>query len=334
MSDTKNMTGEQIQKVMDFLLYQALETVVLHSDVFDDQIAVILSLTATNRKRKVSALEKEELIGLLSTCLVTTDRKHKFELFKACKIERSFVHGFLRNVTIQNETFLPNYSKFVAGDSELRTYLDNVAYLNMGTSRHAMWRIMTHVKSFLNKFFEFRTQVMENYLRLSTVHAKSHISGSPNGQYDFNDLRQSILKAVLVALDKYDSSKGALTTYINWWVLNAQTSSSEHEYGVAYTVPQSYKRKIAEQGAADTNFSVSLDSLYEDDEGRSLHSVLSDGSSITADCEREEEVEIVRALAKAVDSRGIARLVLDIGESFTKKELNAMRRQMLRENCK
>lgn len=334
MSDTKNMTGEQIQKVMDFLLYQALETVMLHSDVFDAQIAIILTLTATNRKRKVSAIEKEELIGLLSTCLVTADRKLKFELFKSCRVERSFIHGFLRNVMIVNRKFLSDYNAYILGESSMRVHLDNVSYVNLGTSRHAMWRVMTHTQSFLDKFFEFRTQVMENYMRLSTMHAKSHINGSPNGQYDFNDLRQSILKAVLVALDKYDSSKGALTTYINWWVLNAQTSSSEHEYGVAYTVPQSHKRKIAVTGAADTNFSVSLDTLYEDDEGKSLHGVLSDGSSIAADYERMEEVDIIRALAKAVDTRGIARLALDIGESFSEREQAAMKRQMIRENCK
>lgn len=333
MSDTKNMTGEQIQKIMDLFLYKALEPVMLYSDVFDSQMSIILTVVATNRKRKLSALDRTDLIANLVTCLTTTDRQEKFELFRSCRVERSFVHGFLRNLINDNRTFLQEYPKFLAGDKDVQVQLNNQAHVNLGTTRANMWRVMQHANSYLEKFFEFRGKILNNYVKLSNSQTKSHISCSPNSLLDYGDLLQSILKATLVALDKYDSSKGALTTYVNWWVLNAQTSSTEHEYGVAYTIPQSHKRKIAEQGSADVNFSVSMDTLIEDEENN-LHNLLSDGNMLHENIERLQEVDNVRELVKAVDNSGIARLVLDIGEVFNKQELTIMQKQMKRERIK
>lgn len=326
-AENKNMTGEQIQKILDFFLYQALEALMLRSDIFDDQIAYILALTANNRKRKVSAMDKPELIGTLAASLATNDRRLKFELFKSCNIERLFVHGFLGKVVNDalNKNYLRLYSRYVSGEHELKPQLDNIAEVNFGASRDDAWTILLHLKAFLEKFFEYRTRVLDNYMKMSTVQANSFIKGSPNGNYDFHDLRQSILKATLTALDKYDSSKGALTTYINWWVLNAQTSSAEHEYGIAYTIPQAHKRKIASTGAADINFSTSLDALVGEDDF-SLHDSLTDGVEVAEEIERQSETVRIQKLAKMVDINGVARLYLDIGEAFTKRERAVMRK--------
>lgn len=329
MSFDKNLTGEQIQKVMDMLLYKALEPLMLNSDIFDSQISVILTTVSTNRKRKLSAIDRDSLIENLCYCLVTEDRAEKFERFRSCRVERSFVHGFLRRFIETNIRFVRLYSDYLCGASELKVELDNIAYINAGTSRTALWQILRQSSSYLNGFFSFRAQILGNYMKHSSVQAKSHISGS-NGNLDFNDLRQSILKATVVALDKYDASKGALTTYINWWILNAQTCSSDHEYGVAYTVPQSQRRRMADGTSADINFSVSFDAILNssEEDDRTLHSSLSDGYVMVEDMERIEEQHIVQHLVKEVDNSGIARLVLDIGEVFTAKERQSMRQQM------
>ena len=329
----KNMTGEQIQKVMDMLLYKALEPFVLNSDIFDSQISVILSTVSTNRKRKLSAIDRDSLIESLCFCLVTEDRAEKFEHFKSCRVERSFVHGFLKRFIEYNSEFLHLYSDFLCGNSELKVELDNIAYINAKTTKIKLWQMLKQGSSYLNQFYRFRAQILDNYMKHSSVQAKSHITSTQSPNLDFNDLRQSILKATVVALDKYDSSKGALTTYINWWVLNAQTCSSEHEYGVAYTVPQSQKRKLAEKTSGDINFSVSFDALLkgEDDDSRTLHNSLSDGYIMDEDLERLEQQKIVQYLIKEVDNSGIARLVLDIGEVFTDAEQKLMQQHMIEE---
>lgn len=330
MSIDKNLTGEQIQKVMDMLLYKALEPIMLYSNVFDAQVSHILTTVTTNRKRKLSSVPRELLSENLAAVLTRTDSAIKFKTFRECRIERSFIHCFIKKFLESNHEFLSVYRAFLIDPtSERKNHVDNLAYVHGGCTKRAdMYRIMTHSAAYLDRFYAFRTSVLENYLRHSSTQAKSHISANQHNQLSFSDLKQSILKAMIVALDKYDSSKGALTTYINWWVLNAQTSSADHEYGVAYTVPQSQRRKLAERKSTEVNFSVSLDALKKpgDEDDRSLYSSLSDGHVMTEDFERLESQQLVQLLAKEVDRDGVARLTLDIGEFFTKEERELMRR--------
>lgn len=332
----KNLTGEQIQKVMDMLLYKALEPLVLNSEIFDSQVSHVLTLVATNRKRKLSSVPREELIENLCSFLTHTDRNFKFRTIRESRVERSFVHGFIKRFLDDNRDFLPAYHQFLLDPSkDNKAKVDNLAWIGARVKRSAMYRMVTLSEGYLKKFYDFRSDVLANYLRHSSAQAKSHMNANQNNQLDFLDLKQSILKAIVVALDKYDSSKGALTTYINWWVLNAQTCSADHEYGVAYTVPQSQKRKLAEGRSTEINFSVSLDALKkpgEDDE-RNLYSTLSDGHFMDEDFERLEAQQLVQLLAKEVDREGVARLTLDIGEFFTKEELELMRQHSLEENC-
>jgi hypothetical protein len=332
----KNLTGEQIQKVMDMLLYKALEPIVLNSEIFDSQVSHVLTLVATNRKRKLSSVPREELIENLCAFLTHSDRAFKFRTIRECRVERSFVHGFIKRFLEDNKDFLPAYYKFLLDPiADNKATVDNLAYIGAGVKRSDMYRMVTLSEGYLKKFYTFRSAVLDNYLRHSSAQAKSHMNANQNNQLDFHDLKQSILKAIVVALDKYDSSKGALTTYINWWVLNAQTCSADHEYGVAYTVPQSQKRKLAEGRSTEVNFSVSLDALTkpgEEDE-RNLYSTLSDGHVMTDDFERLEAQQLVQLLAKEVDREGVARLTLDIGEFFTPEEIELMRQHSLEENC-
>lgn len=335
--NNKNLTGEQIQKVMDMLLYKALEPIVLHSQIFDSQVAYILTLVANNRKRKLSSVPREELIENLCTYLTHTDPVYKFKVFRNCRIERSFIHGFLRRFIDLNRDYLRAYQAFIINSNEeTKTQVDNMAYIAAGvTSRRHMYTMLTISEAYLKKFYEFRTTILNNYVRHSSTQAKSHMSASQSNQIDFKDLKQSILKAIVVALDKYDSGKGALTTYINWWILNAQTCSADHEYGVAYTIPQSQKRKLAEGKSNEVNFSTSLDAMHKQGEGddRNLHASLTDGHVMGDDFERLENQQLVQLLAKEVDRDGVARLTMDIGEFFTREEREIMRQHMQDENC-
>lgn len=330
----KNLTGEQIQKVMDMLLYKALEPIVLDSDVFDAQVSYVLTLVTTNRKRKLSSISRELLIENLCACLTLTDREKKFKLFRECRIERSFIHGFIKRFLDANDKYVESYHEFILRPSkDHKAQLDNHAYVYAGTRRARLYRMLQLANDYLTKFYAFRSATLHHYLRHSSTQASSRVKANPNGQLDFLDLRQSILKAMIVALDKYDCSKGALTSYINWWVMNAQTCSADHEYGVAYTVPQSQKRKLAEGTSTEVNYSVSLDALRKpnEDDDRTLYASLPDGNFMDEDFERLQTQEIVQLLAKSVDRAGVARLSLDIGEFFTSEERKQMRQHMLSE---
>lgn len=329
-----NLTGEQIQQVMDMLLYKALEPIILYTNAFDPQVEYLLMLLAANGKRKLSSLGRDVVVESLAAYLVHTDRKKKFELIRSARIERFFVHSFIKRFVDDNSAFIKQYVDFIQAPNNVkRTNLDNRAVIIGGCKRSDFYNAVRISSAYISQFYAYRETIIGHYLKHSSKQAKAYAQG--HGNTDFMDLRQSILKAVITALDKYDSRKGALTSYINFWIFNAATSSTEHEYGIAYTIPQTQKKKLFDGQSSEVNFSVSLDSLTknsDDDETSSvLHSTLTEDNQLDNDMEQMESSRIVQALSKFVDKKGVARLCLDIGEYFSKAELQQMRNQMRKE---
>tara|TARA_B100000700_G_scaffold323244_1_gene426581 strand:- start:1166 stop:2197 length:1032 start_codon:yes stop_codon:yes gene_type:complete len=332
----KNLTGEQIQQVLDLFLYKALEPIILNTDAFDVQVSYILALVSANRKRKPSSLPRDRTIELLCCFLVSENREEKFRLLREARLERSFLHAFASRFLREHSTYVSRYHKMlmVSGNTrfQIKHELDMESHLAGCKDRQGLYRIVTIGEAYLEKFYESRSKVLDHYVKLSSRQAKIYIKAN-GSNFDFHDVRQSILKSILLAIDKYDSNKGALTSYINWWVLNAQTcGTSEHEYGIAYTIPQSHRKKIAEKNTGFLNYSVSLDDMVTDDGNKNLHSVIGGKADVFEDFERSETENIVMYLAKHADTNGCARLVLDIGEHFTQDELSRMRQQT-QEEC-
>lgn len=334
MSSDKNLTGEQIQQIMDMLLYKALEPIIMYTSAFEPQAEYLLMLIAANGKRKLSSLARETVVESLASYVVQTDRRKKYELIRDARVERYFIHGFVKKFVDSNADYIGQYNDCMGAPTALkRNCLDNRAAIIGNCSRADFFNAVRISSSYIKRFYEYRESIIGHYLKHSSKQAKAYVSQS-HGNTDFMDLRQSILKAVITALDKYDSRKGALTSYINYWIFNAATGSTEHEYGIAYTIPQTQKKKLFEKQSSEVNFSVSLDALTKNDDDENnmaLHSTLSSDNQLDEDMENMETSRIVQALAKCVDRRGVARLCLDIGEYFSPKELQQMQDQMRRE---
>jgi len=339
MSSDKNLTGEQIQQVLDLNLYKALEPIILYTDLFDQQVAYILSVVSTNSKRKPSSLPRTRTVELLCQYLFTKDRAEKFSILREARIERSFLHVFANRFLQRISNYLTKYNTFLMCDTDnrilLKGELDTIALQAGCSHRQHLYVIATVSYSYLEHFYKYRAQVLEKYIKHASSQAKRFTtSNGPN--FDFNDVRQTILKSMLLAIDKYDSNKGAFTSYINQWVLNAQTcNTSEHEYGIAYTVPQSQRKKIAEHTTGFLNHSVSLDELTDDDgQTKSLHSVIGSDEAYHDDVIAQNQRDMfVQKIAKLADVRGCVRLFFDIGEYFSQEEISKMRKHTA-EECK
>lgn len=334
MSADKNMTGEQIQQIMDMLLYKALEPLILYTNVFDAQVEYLLILIATNRKRKLSSLDRSVVVEKLAAYLSVSDRRQKYECIREARIERYFIHGFIKKFVDSNMWFLADYNAFLENPSkDQQIDLDTAATAIGMCSRFKLYTTINLAQSYIARFYAYRNTIVGHYVKKSSKVAKAHVNSS-KAQTDYKDLVQSVLKSIITALDKYDSRKGALTSYIATWSKNAVTTTKEHEYGVAYTIPQTQRKKVAEGISHDVNYGVSLDALYsdEDEDGAmALHSVLAPARPMDEDLEREETISIVQRLAKRVDPTGIARLSLDIGEYFTTLDHSIMQQQMAEE---
>lgn len=334
MSADKNMTGEQVQQIMDMLLYKSLEPLILFTSVFDAQIEYLLFLIATNRKRKLSSLEREVVVEKLAAYLSVSDRRQKFEFIRTARLERFFIHRFIKHFVEANYDFTKQYKEFLTNPTrERQVELDRVAAMVGRCSRSDLYKTLILADVYLVEFYKYRNIVIGQYIKNSNKQAKAHVTQSHSNS-SYRDLVQSIIKSIITALDKYDSAKGALSSYIATWAKNATTTTKEHEYGIAYTVPQTQRRKLFDGTSTEVNFGVSLDALHnEDDEDGSmaLHAVLAPATALDHDLEKEESMKIVQKLAKKVDPLGIARLSMDIGEHFDHNERAIMREHMREE---
>lgn len=336
--DTSNLTGGQIQEALDFLIYKGLEPIIRYSQVFDIQVAHLLGVAATNKKRKISALDREEFIVRLCNVLTTTDLDRKLDLLSKAKIERSFVYSFLVNFLRETEGYTTLYTQYLTCSEHLeRKRLDlklQAIERTVGFSRDHLFSTLNICSHYVELAYAFRNSIVEQYLKHGYKQAHAFCN-QKTGHFDFKDVYQSLMAAITKAIDKYDSSRGALTSYINYWILNAQTYSNAnfgHEYGIAYTMPQMFKRSVQGTKSSQVNFSVSLDGLLgEEDDGIDLKHFLTGSEGVDRKIEEDEESSILMYLIKSADSLGIARLYLDLDEYFSNKEKVRMLRTMKRQ---
>lgn len=339
MNNKSNLTGGQIESVMDTMLHDCLREIVENTDVFDVQLTYLLNMITSNKKRKpYNAETRDRAISLLIKAL-SVPRDQKMIYIQELKMERNFIYVFLENVIKRYyTTYVELYRAFVSTQDPIRreAYSKRLnVYVKMfgAESRSKLFVALCRLNDLLPQFMEYFHSVVADFYRLCSKQTKFYVDTNRGKLYDSKDVRQNFLRNVIVAINKYDSSRGAIVSYTKWWILNAQTcSSSEHEYGIAYTIPQTQRKKLATgEDTTSLNFSVSLDTpANESDEGAdaSLHQKVSDHHHLEDHVDSERRTEKLRLLIKRVDPLGVARLTMDVGEEFDKFELDLMRRHM------
>lgn len=335
--DTSNLTGGQIQEVLDFLIYSGLEPVVRYSTVFDVQLVHLLSVATTNRKRKISALGREAFINKICAALATDDIELKLECIASAKLERGFVYNFLVNFLNYANSYLQLYTSYltcanhtdkVSLDRRLASIEKALAF-----SRTDLFQVLTRCRKYVELAYEFRNRIVCQYVKHSYKQAHAYCK-SKGKNFDFNDVNQNLMAAITKALDKYDSSKGALTSYVNYWMLNALTYANAnhgHEYGIAYLIPQAQKKAVQGVKTDSVNFSVSLNAVIDESGEASLGDILVSPTRIEEDYIARVEAEDMAYLIKRADPDGLARLYLDLAEYISDKERIRMAESMKRQ---
>jgi len=342
MSDKSNLTGGQTEDVLDTLLYDCLREVVENTNLFDVQLMYLLSLITSNKKRKPYNAETRERALSLLIRACTTPRDQKMQYLVEVKMERNFIYIFIENVLNKYyRTYIDNYRLFISTqDKEKRILyakrLDAIVRAVGAESRSKLFVALVRLNDMIPLFMNYFHSVVSDFYRLCNKQAKFYIDTNKSKQYDSKDVNQNFLRNVLVAVNKYDSAKGAIVSYVKWWILNAQTcSSSDHEYGIAYTIPQTQKKRLAtKEDTTSVNFSISLDTpANENDDGMdaSLHHKMG-SENLEDSVDGSRQAEKLGLLVKRVDPFGIARLTMDIREAFDKEELDFMKNYMRRQD--
>lgn len=332
-----NMTSGQIETVMDTLLNECLTEVVEATDVFDVQLAYLLSLVTSNKKRKPYNAESRDRAITLLIKAMGSPREKKMEFIRELKIERSFVYIFLSRIVEQfHAKYCLLYRKFVATkdhrvQAQCAKQLDVYVQLFGAESRSALFVCLNNVAELLPVFLEYFHSVVNDFYRLCVQQANFYVETNRGLHYDTKDAQQNFLRNVIIAINKYDSSRGALVSYVKWWILNAQTcNSAEHEYGIAYTIPQTQRKKLAsKQDQSFVNFSVSLEAQSDPDAAETpLHDRVSDDIDLADEVDGQRRAEKLGLLIKRIDPVGIARLTMDVKEYFTAEEKRQMQEHM------
>ena len=332
VEDEGNLTGGQIEEVMDTLLYNALEPIVRYTTIFDTQLIYLLVTVTKNRKRKVCAIDREKTVPYICMALCSENPEDKLMYIRKLKIERSFIHVFLKRFLEKyKDPFFNLYYKFMSDPKNRITHRRRLSpYMrSVGCdSRSEMYVALSTCETNLNKFYFYFGKVVSQYYQLCYTQAKRLVETNPNNTYDFDDIVQNFKRKVVIGLNKYNSDSGALTSYLKWWVYNGITCGShEHEYGIAYVVPQNHKKKMSEGNGSSVNFSVSMDSmLNEDDDNIDMHDVLANESlELDDETSSQDIADRLHRMAKNADPLGIARLVMDIPEVFSSEEYAQMK---------
>jgi DNA-directed RNA polymerase specialized sigma subunit len=109
---------------------------------------------------------------------------------------------------------------------------------------------------------EFKSSILSQFINLAHKYTSTQIKHK-NKNLNYDDLFQNIVTAISKAIDKYDSGKGALTSYVKYWIINAQNQDNSHTDGLAYEISYTQRQKVAKHETNEVNFSSSLtDSDY------------------------------------------------------------------------
>lgn len=313
-----NLTGGQQQYLMDTFLHAAMKPIILNTDLFDKQLVYLLGKTICNKKRKISSIDREIFIQKGYKFLLSKDREEKNKLFEEMYIERRYVSVFLENILAFSYKYVDIYEDYVLGrdhDREKMLHIESV----LGIGRNKLYLLLKNVRHNLDLYNEVRRRIESQYVKF--VYKVINQMCKSGRDYDHHDLEQNLRMAVLKALDKYNASEGALTSYVKHWILNAKTHVNQdmgHEYGIAFNLPTNEHKK------RHSNFTTSLSTL-----------------SVVKSVDNEKNVDDISVgilnsynivdnarLIKKVDPKGYARLYLDLHEYFFLDELDAMNEDM------
>ena len=310
----------QLITTLDFMLYQAVDSMIASSRFVDSYLSYTLCLYKNSRNRKLGSHNKDKMSSLVALYLMCGDIRMKQKLIRKMKIDRSVLFYLLNEFVSRTA----NYRKWYC-DNLHRYKPSNAKSLNsideQVSATDTLYFDSENCKLWYEKSIEFKNLIIERYLALAMKEAaKYKRNHSRPDSVDFDDTMQNFALAISKAVDKCDANKGTLTSYVQQWIAQAQTSKyATSVYGEAYSIPHSRRIEIAKKNIGDINISVS----YEADD-----SVV---NLIEEDIEQKHtdshDVILLRKLAKEVDPRGVARIDMEIREILNKDELQLLRTQ-------
>ncbi len=307
-----NYSSQQLIQVLDDLIIRTITPIIETTNYVDQVISNLITWYSENSRRKISIIPKDKLLLLFMMYLATDDPRLKLRVLKRCRLERSIFFTIIDNwlsivkgYPALTEELTKKKSKLIF--NQIKQIESKVAY----TGKNDLYSAIPTVSFWYKQSLDFKNQILQKYMRLVVKNSQAYYAYSSN-LIELDDLTQNLIMAVSKAIDKYDVSKGVLTSYIKNWLMNAKGASTGQEYGVAYNIPQVQRKAYFTKDSPVSNIGVSL----EDDEALNV-----EDTSMEEGIERRDTINRVRILAKAVDKTGTARMLMGIQEVLTCEQI-------------
>lgn len=309
-----NLSSYQYLAILDSLLLRALYPIVDNTSFVDNFLAKILAWQYLNPRRKASSIPKTDLASYVTFFLIAGQTEHKIRYLQKTKLDR----GILAEIVRVWLKVVEPYEDLVTSPDELDVSVDYaeretaIELLASLKADHSLYGAYQQTKYWWAQYQSFRNMVLEKYTRMCLSKAQQDYE-ELGRRVPLDDMVQIYLFTAARAIDKCDTDKGVLTTYIKNWLKDAKNKvMTSHMADVAYSLPKNSKTAGKNMAAAQ---SISLDDVDLDAE-----ELLNEANE-----ERQHTLDEVRLVAKMFDPVGFGRLALGIQEYLSTDDRKAIR---------
>jgi len=321
----ENLSGEQIEVVLDELIHDPIKNLIKCTTLVEDMLSEAIALVAANQKRKLASIGGAALVSSLFSIIVSKNVEFRAYAIKELQLERSIYFHLFKIFNAALDGYIKYSLLFLEAtknkDMEKRhEYFDTMMafYKTMRLKKNTPFQDLIKIRDDSYKAYRFRSMVTEKYIRF--IHQRAiKFKRATSLNIDLDDLFKNMLVSVLTkAIPKYRSDKGPLTPHIEWLLKDAVTGQAvSHQYGVAYHIPTSARKKISGDGQLINNISSQIDAATLE---------LEDPESLETEIEKKNGQHWIYKIAAEADKYRLG--FLDYGFVY---QLNADEVSLLKE---
>lgn len=309
-----NLSSHCLAQTLDDLIFKFIDIAVKDTTFVESAIVELIVHVFTDSRRKLSTIPKQELQDQLFSFIVCEKPDKKQKLLRDARIERSVYFRileifikisdeYLQELPKSLETLKPT-NRMLELEKEAQSKTDNFYSLCAST---LFWS---------KPIYNFRNMIVEKFVRFAKVEANKAVSHT-GLNISKEDLHKGFIMSMFKAIDKYDSSSGTLTNYIQMWFMDAKTNQNYHEEGVAYSIPTQLRKKLLDNGVV--NIAQPID--------QNTMEILTEESAYDTMLKEQEHVVIANLVCR-VDSHKIFSVLSGIRYNPTPEDIEVQRESM------
>jgi hypothetical protein len=328
-----NHSSAKLAAVLDTLIFKFLHPIMFNTDHVEQTLVEMLPFVYSNARRKFSNMERPLLIDGIASVIAGKNKKEKFKILRSLRLERTIYFNCFSSfvtTTSKHQALLEEYLKTPRKNKtkrfdlllQIKTIEKNVGL----RPNKSLYSVRMKTIYWADRAYDFKKMLVEKFIRLSFVEAKK--AASETGlSIDEEQLFKDLVIAVHKAIDKFDSEKGTLTSFIKWWFMDAKTPyRNAHEYNTAFSMPTAQRKLMLGRGQQVGNLSVEM----SDDTVKDIEYAGPDLLNQLIENENDTRVSNIAAMA---DEYKLACIVNDIHYIPNEKEL-AMLKSTIKQNGK